>query len=222
MNTYRRQCVLIQERARERFTIQVAVLTQPLAWGLSDLVLAEIQTRQEAEELNNHEPFFDSPLPWTILDGYQSAGKKPQATALEEQLGELMQTPGPAVQTHREAAKLLDAQQFGEAIAVIESSPLLPKAKAQWLLRNACRLAATDKPEVVFEFIGRFQNPLHREQACGLSAAVLARRGQWRQAWQFLEKSTMAPTEMVSACRGLSLGSKGIAESSSAETIETP
>jgi hypothetical protein len=222
LNTYRRQCVLIQERARERFTIQVAVLTQALDWGLSDLVLAEIQARQEAEEPNNHEPFFDSALPWIILDGYQRAGKKPQATALEEQLGELMQTPGPAVQTHREAAKLLDAQQFGEAIAVIESSSLTPEAKAQWLLRNACRLAATDTPEVVFEFIGRFQNPLHREQACELTVALLARRGQVQQVWHFLEKSSMAPTEMVSACRGLSLGAKGIAEASSAETSATP
>jgi hypothetical protein len=222
LNTYRRHCALIQEGSRERFAIQVAVLSQALNWGVSDQVLQEIRTRQQSEDPNKQEPYFGTALPWTILDGLRRSGKETAAKAIEEQLGAPRRSPGSVVQAQREATKQLDADQLAEAVVAIEKAPIPADTKARWLLRNACRLAANDKPEVVFEFIAHFKNQLHREQASELSAAVLARRGQLLQTWDYLKTSSMSPTEMVSACRGLSLGSIGLKDASAVEVSDKP
>ncbi|NOX54719.1 MAG: hypothetical protein GXP27_09825 [Planctomycetes bacterium] len=106
-----------------------------------------------------------------------------------------------------ETTELLAKNQFAEAAKRIEEHGKTNRRDhpwvMRWVLQLTCRLVKEDKAPQAFQFVSSLENPLWREAAFQIAAALCVRRGLAGYAWQFAQESRLSATEEVALLHGL-------------------
>ena len=203
---YRNRLDRLRAAAETRLALQVDLLARAAGWGLRDHIWTEIENRSAATDHNQQEPFLETRLPWVLAYRYLDAGDKKKARTIGTALQQAGRKPNLPEQIVRQALARLKSGDAAGAAVRLSNRQVDAAWRMQRMLAIACRLVKQDQWTSATRFVGGYADPVGREEAYQLIAALAARIGQRQAVWKTMTDVRLAPTERIALARGLMAG----------------
>lgn len=205
MGEYRRALTDLEQAAKLRFDLQVAIL-QRAAWlGLEDAVWRIVAAGHTSEDPATQEPLLNSRVANWLAERFQSTGNSRDL----QQMTAARSTAGmPALVRPHELAvrEQLAAGNLAEAWKLATDPAVSQPERESWILRGIIEQALKDAPlDATWKLVSPLSDVSLREQGVEWTAWMAARRGAGTAAWSH-HKSLISATEIMALSRGLIAG----------------
>lgn len=203
MNLYKQKLGELYKAAMTRFHLEISLLTAAVNLGLLDQVGQEIQSASVKTDLNEREPFGETPLATLVLARFEAVGKKDEREALSGVLQVRSDGADPLPALREQSAALIDAGKVDDAADRLQNAGDVKEALDEWMLRLASRLVKAGKSDAALRFLANVQDESLREEGLRLAAALAARDGQAGSFTTAVAARTPLPPETAALNAGL-------------------
>ena len=196
-SNYKRALTEIADASQRKFAIETELLSRlrGAGVGLNEQVWIVVSTRSTADDINHRENFFATPLPGELIEGLKGTSEEQAILGAWSLRSKAPAPPRPALV---ELNDLLNSN-LPAAAEFVQSIDNKTSRRDELLLPTLNQLSTA------FQFIGKLEDPLAREECYRFAAALGAQRGQSDEVWK---QVSVVPqnTEKVALCRGLIAG----------------
>ena len=201
VKTYRKVLADLSTAGQQRVNLQVDILSRLIEVGLKDKAWTVVSDRSAESNPGRRDEFLNTRLVDQLLEVFQG-------TETEKAIqGALTTGKTPERPTYAVVRQLLHERNTAQAAQYICMLDSNNGERDDIALMFSTYLAATEKPELVFGLISKFDDIVLREEAYRLSAALLAQRGLAEAVWNQANVVQQA-TEKNSIGRGMIVGLK--------------
>ena len=202
-SNYKRALSEIVDASTQKFTIETQLLLRlcSAGVGLYEKVWIIVSTRSTADDINRRENFFATELPGELIEGLKGT---PEEQAILGAWGLRSKSPAPPRPALIELNGLLKSN-VAAAVDFVQSIDNKTSRRDDLLLRMASLLPTANQLPTTFQFIGKLDDLVAREECYRFAAALAAQRGQSDEVWKQVSV-VQQNTEKVALCRGLITG----------------
>ena len=202
-SNYKRALSEIVDASTQKFTIETQLLLRlcSAGVGLYEKVWIIVSTRSTADDINRRENFFATELPGELIEGLKGT---PEEQAILGAWGLRSKSPAPPRPALIELNGLLKSN-VAAAVDFVQSIDNKTSRRDDLLLRMASLLPTANELPTTFQFIGKLDDLVAREECYRFAAALAAQRGQSDEVWKQVSV-VQQNTEKVALCRGLIAG----------------
>jgi hypothetical protein len=202
-NNYRRSLNDITEAAQQRFDIETQLLSRlrGAGLGLDSKIWIIVNTRTIADDINKRDNFFATNLAGELREGLKGTTEE-QALLGAWSILHPGSEPPPSFLS--EFNRKLETNPTG-AVEYLQKTETKSNRREEIALMAASRLPTEGKLSTAFQFIGRMDDIIDRENCYRVAAAIASKRGQAEEVWKQVSKVNQQ-TEKVALCRGLIAG----------------
>lgn len=204
---YRRRLVELHEAAVARRNKEVELLAGMAGEGLADRILELVQQRTSADSAAERTAYRSTPLPWILLLAAQESGNNELASQIETDLKNAELSPPPFEKLRLETARMVRGGSLAAAAKAINAGLADRTDQSRWALRLACRLTEGDVNQS-FLFVRTLTDPIVREDAFTMIAALAGRQDQSRDVWKLARAGSVPPADNVALYRGFVEGTR--------------
>jgi hypothetical protein len=202
-SNYKRALTEIVDASQRKFAIESELLSRlrGAGVGLNEKVWIVVSTRSTADDINRRENFFATGLPGELIEGLKGTSEEQAILGAWSLRSKAPTPPRPALVELNELLKsnLPAAVEFAQSIENKTSH------RDELLLRTASYFPTVNQLSTAFQFIGKLDDPVAREECYRFAAALAVQRGQSEEVWKQVTVVTQN-TEKVALCRGLVAG----------------
>ena len=202
-SNYKRALTEIADASQRKFAIETELLSRlrGAGVGLNEKVWIVVSTRSTADDIYHRENFFATPLPGELIEGLKGTSEEQAILGAWSLRSKAPAPPRPALVELNDLLK----SNLPAAAEFVQSIDNKTSRRDELLLRTASLLPTLNQLSTAFQFIGKLEDPLAREECYRFAAALGAQRGQSDEVWK---QVSVVPqnTEKVALCRGLIAG----------------
>jgi hypothetical protein len=197
---YRSALAEIFEASQTRFEMETGLLSRlrGAGAGLNTKVWIIVNTRSNADDINQRDNFFATPLPGELIEGLKGTDEE---RALLGAWGLRSKETAPPRPPFVELSDRLKTN-AASAVEYLQSLETKGNRREELALRVASLLPTFDNLPVAFQFITRLDDTVLREDCYRLAGALAAQRGQADAVWRQVS-AVQQQTEKEALCRGL-------------------
>lgn len=196
---YRKVLADLKSAAQRRFVLQALTMSRLAEAGLKDKVWSVVNDRSAESNINRRDDFLGTALIGELVEGFRGTDTE---KAIQAAVGGA-QIVRPDIAVVRELVQ----QNPGQAAEFVSRLPAENSPRDEIVLTVATSLAADGNSDATLAFVSKLTDPVLREDAYRLSAALLAQRGKVDAVWKQVAIAQQA-TEKASLCRSLVIGVK--------------
>ncbi|MFO1045143.1 MAG: hypothetical protein U0941_25490 [Planctomycetaceae bacterium] len=196
---YRKVLTDMKSAAQRRFVLQALTMSRLAEVGLKDKVWTVVNDRSTESNISRRDDFLGTALVGELIELFRGTDTEKVIQAAVG--GAQIVRPDLAV------VRELVQQNPAQAAEYVSKLPAENSPRDEIVLTVATSLAAEGNSDAVFAFISKLTDPVLREDAYRLSAALLAQHGKVDAVWKQVAIAQQA-TEKASLCRSLIVGVK--------------
>ena len=196
---YRKVLTDMKSAAQRRFVLQALTMSRLAEVGLKDKVWTVVNDRSTESNISRRDDFLGTALVGELVELFRGTDTEKVIQAAVG--GAQIVRPDLAV------VRELVQQNPAQAAEYVSKLPAENSPRDEIVLTVATSLAAEGNSDAVFAFISKLTDPVLREDAYRLSAALLAQHGKVDAVWKQVAIAQQA-TEKASLCRSLIVGVK--------------
>ncbi len=202
-SNYKRALTEIVDASQRKFAIETELLSRlrGAGLGLNEKVWIVVSTRTMADDINRRENFFATGLPGELIEGLKGTSEEQAILGAWSLRSKAAEPPRPAQVELNELLK----SNLPAAAEFVQSIDNKTSRRDELLLRTASVLPTVNQLSTAFQFIGKLEDPVAREECYRFAAALGAQRGQSEEVWKQVSV-VQQHTEKVALCRGLIAG----------------
>lgn len=202
-NNFKRKIDEIVKASEQRFDLETLILSRlrGAGVGLDTKVWIIVNARTMADDVEYRDNFMATSLPGELVEGLKGNVEAQAILAAWQAQFKGDAPPRPPAMVFNELLQ----KDVAAAVDFVQTVDTKFNLREEILLQASSRLPAENKLSIAFQFIGRLDDIVIREDCYLLSAAQGARKGQA----DLVSKQVglvVFPTEKVAICRGLIAG----------------
>ncbi len=195
---------ILLKAAERRFALQTRILETALLWDDPVHLWKEIEPQATANDTDQKEPYFNTPIPWQLSVDLRRAGHKEDAEKINQAAGSNVPPAAAVLELLAQKAPESDINELARQMQSFPGGERADRERAT--LAGSSYLLHAGKVADAIEFVRLFEDPLLKEEALQWTAALACRLNNTRQTKDILHAASFIPTESVSAYRGFLLG----------------
>ncbi len=196
---YRKVLTDLKSAAQRRFVLQALTMSRLAEVGLKEKVWSVVNDRSAESNISRRDDFLGTALIGELMEVFR--GTETEKVIQAAVGGAQIVRPDIAV------VRELVQQNPAQAAEFVSKLPAENSPRDEIVLTVATSLAADGNSDATLAFVNKLTDPVLREDAYRLSAALLAQRGKVDAVWKQVAIAQQA-TEKASLCRSLVVGFK--------------